>query len=396
MNLSGDGLALNNSNSVQIEKDFNVSQENPCLDIKDSKENSFVPEINEQKFNIFDNISSEQCCNIMSYYNSTLKYLLKSEEHLSIFFFNKGSRNFIRKNKVNSFFRNRFNKNYNGDYINNFKQSNDYIYGNKNSFYNKNYNDINLSNNYFLGKNLYLCNNHTIKSQNIVYNKIKSNKETNYENNLSNNFCNISNLNINNIDPPKNIINQIESPPFIPSNYQKTENNQFPRKKSDDSFSKDKESDSTSAISEKREEDIRNESMKKNNKRRNNEKSDSCEYLLEMFGRRGWICKLCNNFNYETRVKCNRCGIMKKAKRILEIKQSYEEGHNKVGDWKCIHCKNLNYSFRNLCNRCKLPKIIPFVNNSVFPMLNKMNLPIFQVPSSLLCFNNGKEMIYNK
>ena len=392
MNLSGVGLALNNSTSGQIEKDFNVSQENPCLDIKDSKENSFFPEINEQKFNIFDNISSEQCCDIKSYYNTTLKYLLKSEGHLSIFFINKGSRNFIRKNKGNSFFRNGINKNYNGDYINNFKQSNNCIYENKNSFYNKNYNDINQLNNSFLGKNLYLCSNNTIKSQNVVYNKIISNKETNGENNLSNNFCKISNLNINNINLPKNIINQIDSPP-IPSNYQKAENNQFPRKKSDDSFSKDKESDSTSAISEKREEEITNESMKKNNKRRNNKKSDNCEYLVEMLGRRGWICKLCNNFNYETRVKCNRCGIMKKPKRILEMNQRCDEEHNKEGDWRCIHCKNLNYYFRTLCNRCNLPKIIPLINNTVYPMLNKMNLPKFQAPSSLLCFNNGKEMI---
>ena len=112
MNLSGDGLALNNSISGQIEKDFNVSQENPCLDIKDSKENSFVQGINEQKFNIFDKISSEQCCDIKSYYKTTLKYLLKSEGHLCIFFFIKGSRNFIRKNKGNSFFEKGLTSNY--------------------------------------------------------------------------------------------------------------------------------------------------------------------------------------------------------------------------------------------------------------------------------------------
>ena len=38
------------------------------------------------------------------------------------------------------------------------------------------------------------------------------------------------------------------------------------------------------------------------------------DYTIEMFGRRGWICELCNNFNYETRKKCNRCHINKKPK----------------------------------------------------------------------------------
>ena len=37
-----------------------------------------------------------------------------------------------------------------------------------------------------------------------------------------------------------------------------------------------------------------------------------------MFGRHGWICKLCNNFNYDTRKKCNRCHVVKKPKKIVE------------------------------------------------------------------------------
>ena len=35
-----------------------------------------------------------------------------------------------------------------------------------------------------------------------------------------------------------------------------------------------------------------------------------------MFGRRGWICLDCNNFNYESRNKCNRCGTIKNPKKI--------------------------------------------------------------------------------
>jgi hypothetical protein len=364
--------------------------------INQGKNNLFIPGINEEKINIFNNNSSEQSCDIMSYYYTTHKYLLNSEEYLNIFSFHKGSRNFVRKNKVNQFNRNEFNNNYNENYINNYEQMNNCTYAIKHSYLNKNYNDIKQMNNFFLGNNLYLCNNSVNKSQNIIYNSGNFNKQANDEkNNSSNNFCDLSNLNANNINLSQNVINQIDCPPFIPSNYQKKEDDKFPRKKSEDSLSKDKESDSTSAISDKKEDEISNEPMKKNNKRRIIEKNDTGDYMVVMFGRRGWICKLCNNFNYETRVKCNRCGILKKPKKILDIKQKGEEEHNKEGDWRCVHCKNLNYSFRTICNRCKLPKVIPFINNNVNPMVNQISLPIFQLPPSLFRFHNGKTMIYN-
>ena len=396
MNLLGDGIVLNQRNSTQIENDLRLSQENPNLLINQGKNNLFIPGISEEKINIFNNNSSEQSCDIMSYYYTTHKYLLNSEEYLNIFSFHKGSRNFVRKNKVNQFNRNEFNNNYNENYINYYEQMNNCTYGIKHSYLNKNYNDIKQMNNFFLGNNLYLCNNSVNKSQNIKYNSGNFNKQANDEkNNSSNNFCDLSNLNVNNINLSKDVINQIDCPPFIPSNYPKKEDDKFPRKKSEDSLSKDKESDSTSAISDKKEDEISNEQMKKNNKRRIIEKNDTGDYMVVMFGRRGWICKLCNNFNYETRVKCNRCGILKKPKKILDIKQKGEEEHNKEGDWRCVHCKNLNYSFRTICNRCKLPKVIPFINNNVNPMVNQISLPIFQLPHSLFRFHNGKTMIYN-
>ena len=396
MNLLGDGIVLNQRNSTQIENDLRLSQENPNLLINQGKNNLFIPGISEEKINIFNNNSSEQSCDIMSYYYTTHKYLLNSEEYLNIFSFHKGSRNFVRKNKVNQFNRNEFNNNYNENYINNYEQMNNCTYAIKHSFLNKKYNDIKQMNNFFLGNNLYLCNNSVNKSQNIIYNSGNFNKQANDEkNNSSNNFCDLSNLNVNNINLSKDVINQIDCPPFIPKKKKKKEDDKFPRKKSEDSLSKDKESDSTSAISDKKEDEISNEQMKKNNKRRIIEKNDTGDYMVVMFGRRGWICKLCNNFNYETRVKCNRCGILKKPKKILDIKQKGEEEHNKEGDWRCVHCKNLNYSFRPICNRCKLPKVIPFINNNVNPMVNQISLPIFQLPPSLFRFHNGKTMIYN-
>ena len=109
MNYLGDGLVLNNNNSGQIEKDFKVSQENSTLDIKVQNDNSFIHGINEKKLNVLKDNLSDQGCDIISYFHSTHKFLLKSED-LSIFSFHKGSRNFIRKNKANSFYRNEFNK----------------------------------------------------------------------------------------------------------------------------------------------------------------------------------------------------------------------------------------------------------------------------------------------
>lgn len=402
MNLLREGVTLSNTKTEQKEMDFNLSNEKQTQFIKAPQDNFIIPRKSGENINFFNNyFSNQQGCDIMSYYYTTQKYFLNSEEDLKIFSFKKESRNFIKKTKLNDFYRkeNKNNYNYNGDYINNLDKLNNCIYENKiNLFDNKNYNDIRLANNYFFGNNLYLCNNTASKSKNIIYNNkgifINNN---NGEKNSPNNFCDLSKLNVNNTNLHKNIINPINCPPFIPSNYPKKEKDEFFRKKSEDSLSKDKESDSTSAISEKREEEIQNESVKKIHKKRNTEKNEAGEYLVEMFGRRGWICKLCNNFNYETRIKCNRCGILKKPKKIMDIRKKSEEEHNKEGDWRCMHCKNLNYSFRTLCNRCKIPKMIPFINNNnnFNQFVNQVNLPIFQIPSSLFALQNGKKIINN-
>ena len=81
------------------------------------------------------------------------------------------------------------------------------------------------------------------------------------------------------------------------------------------------------------------------------------EYTIEMFGRRGWICELCNNFNYETRKKCNRCHINKKPKKINSYLLSERNKNiNHKNDWHCTNCGNFNYSFRVICNRCQKKK----------------------------------------
>ena len=85
------------------------------------------------------------------------------------------------------------------------------------------------------------------------------------------------------------------------------------------------------------------------------------DYTLEMFGRRGWICQSCNNFNYETRKKCNRCQIIKAAKKVTIERNLFSEGKNNINhkfDWFCKYCGNYNYSFRKICNRCQKEKCI--------------------------------------
>ena len=116
-----------------------------------------------------------------------------------------------------------------------------------------------------------------------------------------------------------------------------------------------------------------------------------------MFGRKGWICKLCNNFNYETRIKCNRCGIMKKPKNIVDVSHRMNQ-NNKKRDWTCINCRNLNYSFRTVCNRCKIPKInffadetTNFNNKEIF-----QNFPPYSFSPSFNYFNNNVQKFNGK
>jgi len=136
----------------------------------------------------------------------------------------------------------------------------------------------------------------------------------------------------------------------------------------------------------------------------NNKKNKDDEYLIEMFGKRGWICILCNNFNYETRIKCNRCGELKKPKKITNLKlkmkkQQTDENQsdNQNKDWVCSFCKNFNYSFRSVCNRCKIPKnpqIVENYNPSNSNYIKNNNIPFSIQP--FLIFNNFQNIYINR
>ena len=106
----------------------------------------------------------------------------------------------------------------------------------------------------------------------------------------------------------------------------------------------------------------KNSNPKKKTKKKKKKKIDD-EYTVEMFGRRGWICQGCNNFNYESRKNCNRCKIPKKPlKKSLIMDNKGNKildnlmNTNHKDDWNCYNCGNVNYAFRLTCNRCQIKK----------------------------------------
>ena len=133
-----------------------------------------------------------------------------------------------------------------------------------------------------------------------------------------------------------------------------------------------------------------------------NIKNEEDEYIIEMFGKKGWICLLCNNFNYDTRIKCNRCGELKKPKKITKLKTKIlkeqndnNQKDNQNKDWFCSNCNNFNYCFRDICNRCKIPKTIKIIYN-FNPTINNYiscNYALYQQPFFL--FNNFQNIYIN-
>ena len=173
--------------------------------------------------------------------------------------------------------------------------------------------------------------------------------------------------------------NYIEYTNALNNNNNTTTNNPFPRREevnspslnniTNDSAVKDTAHlDSSSATNA-----VNNDSHKEGNgqqqhvpTKKGKQKDEPKEYLLEMFGRIGWICNKCNNFNYETRNRCNRCSADKDPKKLSDIhkknkdkdesSQHKKKNKEQKADWVCPNCSNLNFGFRKICNRCQIPK----------------------------------------
>ena len=299
---------------------------------------------------------------IISYFYSTAQYLKDSNEYNRFHISMINSKNYIPKIVLE-------NKNYE-DYENNNTKKNYFI--NNKKFNNFNYYNFeqksNADNNkiHLSDKNIninYLANINVFSSikigKGLIYNNplcIKIDEEKN----ISNGYYKLFDNNIN-------------YPIFFPSNYNKKED-----KNSDINSNHSEKTESTSSLSEKGEDNCNFNYSKNGENLQQKTKED--EYLTEMFGKKGWICFLCNNFNYQTRNKCNRCGAMKKPKKIINNKErnkEIKESKNNKDDWICMNCNNFNFSFRNVCNICKcfrINKIKCYPLYSFTPSFNIFNI----------------------
>ena len=296
----------NNSNSETVKTEY-----------------SDIPILNRKKSVIYSSP-------LISYHNDSSLYLLRKYSENNNIDFEK-SNNFIRKD---SFFQNEkklfLNSDEEENEVNLFDNSS---FTNFNNNYNNNieqdeYNQLKPNSNYYQSYKEYIPSKNRINNSknniiNSTNNIIKINNNNNNENEVILKQNQIMNL---------NIINQIN---FI------NNNNYHHRPR----FNSLKLSEGNLIFSYF------------NNIFNNN----------ELNGKKGWYCPYCNNFNYESRIKCNRC---KKPKNFLDFKNIKNNDYNvnknncegkihsdKEGDWICFKCKNINFAFRKICNRCQLSKI---------------------------------------
>ena len=163
------------------------------------------------------------------------------------------------------------------------------------------YKENTIRNNFFKLRDLEL--NHNKRDNEFKNNTINSNDEFGLNQDYSNVLNNNNNFNLyknNNIICYNNYINVIN-----PINQNKNLN------------LKTKDIDIITSPHEKTNNNI---SLGKDKEDLNQDK-----YLIKMFGRIGWICRICNNFNFESRCICNRCKAVKAPKTKEEIEEKKKE-----------------------------------------------------------------------
>lgn len=352
----------------------NIQKTNSDEEIFFTNINDFEEKTNEQENNCQNDIFFES--------NETNKFV--QDKFLFYEYENEKNNNNQNKEIINDVNVNKVYFNYNNNV-----NSNIYFYSNKDIIKDSK-NEI-LGNTNKINQDMILINNSdNILSKNLYSNNDKKKTET------INTF--ISNININ-------------SPSFTPLRSIKNNDSlalKFLRQEK--KYHKDNESSTerTSSSTSNNEEKNENQFSDKN--------EENKDYLVEMFGRKGWICKLCHNFNYETRNKCNRCKVLKVPEIILGYKtkknhhmnnfneqnifsnndNARENYHstrdpkffnNKKNDWICTNCYNLNYAFRKVCNRCKAPKVYYLMDNIITKNTNiNKNINMFTINNeSLFC-----------
>ena len=192
-----------------------------------------------------------------------------------------------------------------------------------------------------------------------LYNSYESKNK--FSNNISNNQINVDNSNFNKTVNNNNDLNLI-------TNNNNMNNNPEIQKEAFNSMNNDQ--------------NLHNDLNQIN-------KLEPKDYLIRMFGKYGWICRICNNFNFETRNKCNRCFYYKLPKTLIEINKQKEENkklHKKKAkekktDWICLNCNNLNYAFRKFCNRCQIERndlnVLNPNNNNIYNLAYSGNVNEF-------------------
>ena len=343
---------INNlDNIINTNKDENIQdpkqKEEKTID-KDNSYNAppFIPKKYENEYNQTQKIIYNIVPNINNFFNINNQ---RNENYI----FNNNVQNNYKKNRQNLIYYNKF-----SNYSSNQIPSNEGINGNKsnpniNEEYSiipqKNYDDLELKENEKISHDENI---HQISLSNDN-NDIKDNIPTN-SNNINNTYDNIKLYYINYYKNNINLINPIIK---------------------DENLKKD---EFQNEIKPQIDEILINNYVNSLN---------PDDYIIQMFNRFGWVCFHCNNFNFFTRKKCNRCQAIKMPKTKEEIfNQKYKKKNKKKKerklDWICLNCKNLNFGFRKICNKCKIEK------KDYFPL-------VYFEPCAIISNNNNKIIFMN-
>ena len=103
--------------------------------------------------------------------------------------------------------------------------------------------------------------------------------------------------------------------------------NNKPQENSHQNLNKKKKGDSGNNLPKQ----VVNQNKNQSNKMLKKEVNEE-DCIIEIFGRIGWICAQCNNFNYDTKNKCNRCGIpqSQKKKEQMKLQQQKKNDDDKI------------------------------------------------------------------
>jgi hypothetical protein len=186
----------------------------------------------------------------------------------------------------------------------------------------------------------------------------KLNKTNEHNSNINNSINNVNVNKIDNLDNIKDDINILNDPLFAPLYFPKTMRNKFEEIKQED-----KEINEQNILDNKGE--------KKNNSIRN-KFDDDVEPIVMMpimnkeektklpFEIRvgDWICLYCNNLNFSFRIKCNRCGLLRKSTNYL-LKQKYNM------NYQYMNCNNFNDGYNTNVNYNGDYNLYQNINNNI-------------------------------